>query len=348
MGCLKRAGALALAGLAVALTASLAQAQVVLKYSSYNPLTHFVNSEVMLPWGKQVEEVTQGRVKMEALTKMVGTAPAQYDVVRDGLADMAFITPGYTPGRFDLASLGELPLLSDDPVVASVAYNRFFDKYLAPIGLFDDVHVLATFVGSPGNVFGRNAAITKAADFNGLKIRAAVSMTIPLLKNLGAAPVQKPVTELYELLSTGVLDGSLSGADQAVTYNIADVAKAITLVPGGLYNSALGVVVNKDSWAKISPEDQAAIMKISGEELAKRMGEAFRKPMQAGIDAMKAKGKDVVTADATLVAAIAEAAKPVEAQLLESAKAKGLADPTAAMADYRAMIKAIGPEFAAK
>ncbi|MGF7159300.1 TRAP-type C4-dicarboxylate transport system substrate-binding protein [Rhodoligotrophos appendicifer] len=345
MKLLRQAARTALIALCAWMAPGAAHAETIIKYSSYVPATHPISKDAILPWAEEVARVTDGRVKFEHMVKMAGTAPSQYDVVRDGLADMALVTPGYTPGRFDLTNIGEMPLLSDDPLVASVAFYRFYEKYLAPLDIFKDVHVVTVTLASPGVIFTKRPPIKQISDLKGLKLRSPLTTTVPVITALGAIPVQKPATELYELLSTGVIDGSLSGAEQAVTWNLADAAKAITIVPGGLYNSVLVFVMNKDKWNSISEADRAAITAISGEKLAKRVGEIYRKPVAEGLQRMRDAGGTVETASPELTAAIAAALKPVEASVLDMARSKGLKDPEAALADYRAMIATLQKEY---
>nr|WP_272213514.1 hypothetical protein [Marinicella sp. W31]MDC2879473.1 hypothetical protein [Marinicella sp. W31] len=89
------------------------------------------------------------------------------------------------------------------------------------------------------------------------------------------------------------------------------------VIPGGLYNTSFFVVMNKDTWAGLSPEDQAAIDSISGEALARLAGQAWDAADAAGFEAMQA---NVTFHDATpqQVEEIgAKVAPVVEAKLAE-------------------------------
>ena len=50
-------------------------------------------------------------------------------MVKDGIADMGFTSPGYTPGRFPLVSVAELPLLFKSGKGGSLAVMSLFDKH---------------------------------------------------------------------------------------------------------------------------------------------------------------------------------------------------------------------------
>ena len=55
---------IAAAGVALALTASVAQAQTTLRFSNWLPPAHYIVTEMLQPWAKEVETVTEGRVKI--------------------------------------------------------------------------------------------------------------------------------------------------------------------------------------------------------------------------------------------------------------------------------------------
>ena len=40
--------------------------------------------------------------------------PAQYDTVRDGVADLTWMVHGYTPGKFETTKIAELPGLFEN------------------------------------------------------------------------------------------------------------------------------------------------------------------------------------------------------------------------------------------
>ena len=328
--------ALALGGVLAALAAGTASAQTVLNFSNWLPPTHRLLTDVLEPWAEAVETETEGRVKVVFPPKVVGSVPAQYDVVVDGLADAALFVPGYTPGRFDVVGMGELPLTTDDPTAGALGFQWLYDQHLAKIGVFRDVHVVSMFTTAAGHIAWVGDPITRMAQMKNLKFRSPLPTTSALLEQMGAIPISKPVTELYELLSTGVLDGSLSGFDQAAGgFRLAEIVGGYTEIPGGLYNSVLGVVMNKATWESRSEADRAAIDRVSGDWIARRVGAAYDKYIVDGREALKAQGKTIVVADDAFVGEIREAAKPLVARMVEVAKEAGMDDPEAVMAAYR-------------
>jgi len=315
-----------------------ASAQTVLKVSNWIPMQHSYNTEVVIPWAAQIDKITQGRVKLEILPKVVGTPGTQYEVARDGLADIVTVVPGYSPGRFDIFGLGELPMASADPSVGAPAYYNFYEKHLAALNLFKGTHVLSVFTTSPGQIFTSKKPVTTMADLSGMKLRSPVTTTVESLKAVGAVPMQKPSTELYELLSGGVLDGTLAGPDQVNGMRLGEVTKHLTVVPGGFYSSVMAVMINEDAWKKISEADRKAIQAISGKPFAERIGVVFSKSVADGTAAFKAKGGTVTQASPALVADMKRAFEPMEKAMFEKARKAGLTNPEAALAELKAEI----------
>jgi TRAP-type transport system periplasmic protein len=83
-----------------------------LKFSSWVGIVHGHHTRVMVPWARMIEERSGGRLKVTIYPGSTLGKPADhFDLVKNGIADMGFISPGYTPGRFPLVSVAELPLL---------------------------------------------------------------------------------------------------------------------------------------------------------------------------------------------------------------------------------------------
>src|SRR5687768_16547259 len=82
------------------------------KFSSWVSTVHGHHTGVMVPWAKMIEEKSGGRLKVTVYPRGTLGKPAdRFDLVKNVIADMGFGAPGYTPGRFPLISVTELPLL---------------------------------------------------------------------------------------------------------------------------------------------------------------------------------------------------------------------------------------------
>lgn len=331
---------LALAACVAALGLQGAHAQTVLKYSNWLPAGQAMRVEVIEPWLAEIDKVTQGRVKVETLPKVVGTVPAQFDVARDGQADLVVFIPGYTPNRFDILEVLQLPFMSDDPQNFAPVADRYFRKYLASYNEFKGVHPLSVYVVSPGQLFNRLRPLKTLADFKGLKLRSPQPSATQALTLLGAVPVSKSVTETYELLSSGVLDGTFMPPESIPAFKLTDLVPYATIVPGAIYNTVLVMGINEDKWKSISPADRDAITKISGDVFARNVGRAYANGDKAAFDTLRKAGKSVETLPAPVVAELKKTLLPIEHDWIEKAKKKGVADPQKLIDQLRADLAA--------
>lgn len=324
-------------GAIFAATASAAVSQdVTLRYSSWLPRQHHVNTEVMYPYFEQIKEVTEGRVVVETLPKTVGTPAGQFDVVRDGLADISFFVTGYTPGRFVLSEIGEMSWVGSDPSVFGPIFWDVYQEYIEPTGELDGVKVMTLISNAPGNIVTIDREIKTMDDLKGLKLRAAGPYATAMLEAVGAVPILKSSSDAYEMMTAGVIDGSLSQPETVINMNMLDLAGYYTIIPGGLFSATLGTIMNEDSWNRISPEDREAIWAISGRELAQEMSDDFA---QTGADAMErmeaTDGLTVETISDDMLVHLKEATRPLEEEWAERALEKGLENPLEVLAEFR-------------
>ncbi len=312
--------------------------ETVLKYSSWFPESHSTNT-VLKAWIEDVEEATEGRVTVEYLPKTVQTPRDQFDVVVDGLADIVIVLPGYTPGRFPVLEIGELPLLVDtDEATLAPAFYNLYNEEIAQTEPFKGAHVLTTWASAPTHIATKPGPITSMEQMQGLKIRAPSATAGLVVDAMGAVTVQKPVTEIYELASSGIVDGTFFSYGPMISWKTKDIFQNVTLMPGGMGQSVIAVLMNQNKFDSLSEADQQAIMEVSGESLARAFGEAW----QNDEDVAQAElgNLTVVEASDEFLAAFTDAIAPVEAAWVEKAKEAGLEDPAATLSNFRDRLKA--------
>ncbi|GAA0709379.1 TRAP transporter substrate-binding protein [Vreelandella titanicae] len=320
-------------------TASGAEAaQTVLSYSPWLPPGHAINDAVH-PWMERVEEATEGRVRIEMRAAAVGAAREQFDMVRDGLVDVSIVSLGYTPGRFPVLSMGELPFLSSDMRIAAPAFDRLYRETLEEVASPPGVHFLSVYTTLPAHVFTDQRTIESLDDFKGLKLRTANPTGATVLDALGAVPVQKSASEFYELISSGVIDGSLSEPQTVANFNVEKYLNYLTMVPGGLGQSVMAFTVNERKWQEISEEDRAAIMRASGERLALDVAEAFTQANEEAITGLRDAGASIETMSPALTDMVTESIKGVDEDWFAKAMDAGLADPKRVLTEFRAQLK---------
>lgn len=325
---------------AVVAAGPVAAQTITLTGSTWVSPTHLLTQDVMGGWGREVEKASGGRIKLNMLPKAVAAAPGTFDAVRDGLADVSYTVHGYTPGRFVLSKVAEFPSLGNSSEITSVAYNRIYDRHLAKANEHKGVKVLAVFTHGPGQIYNVKKPITKVEELEGMKFRVGGGVVNDIAKALGMNALLKPAPESYEILSTGVADGTLFPAESIASFKLEKIIKYVTLVPGGLYNTSFVMMMNEDRWNKLSKQDQDIVMSVSGERLARLAGKAWDTRDAFGVDVMKQNGIQTTIATSEFVGAVGKKTGGIEKAWYDEAKKKGV-DGAKVLAEFRDEIRKV-------
>ena len=328
---------LSLAILAFAALSAPTQAQTVLTVSSWLPPTHTA-SMAQKEWCDLLENNTKGRIKCNILPRGVSPAPGTYDAVKNGLADLSYTVHGYTPGRFVHPQMTELPFLGNSAESISVALSRVTGKHPEFAAEHQGVKVLSLFTHGPGIVFNVKRPIVKVEDLSGLKFRVGGGMVNDMAKALNMNATLKPAPDSYELLSSGVMDGTLFPAESTESFKIDKIIKHATTFPGGMYNTSFVFMMNQGKYEKLSPEDKKAVDEISGETAARIFGRGWDKVDRRAFALMQVNNVLVTKADAKFVADVKSKTQSLEQNWIAASKAKGLQDPAKVLAEFRAEI----------
>ncbi|SEQ04198.1 TRAP-type C4-dicarboxylate transport system, substrate-binding protein [Amphritea atlantica] len=321
-------------GFVLTLSHGIASADTTLTLSSWLPPSHPVVSQMIVPWTKQVEEATEGRVKINILAKGLGHPKVHYDIARDGLADITYSVHGYTPGRFLLTKVVEFPFSGNSAEALSVAYWRVHQKYLAKANEHKDTQLLSVFTHGPGMIHNSKKTVASVADLDGMKLRVGGGVVNDVATSLGAVPLLKPASASYELLSHGVADGTLLPMESVTAFKIKDIVTHTTMVPGGLYNISFFLVMNKDRFRSLSQQDQDAIMSVSGEAFSQLAGRVWDAADAAALKEMKDNGNEITVADDAFIAEIKQRTSNLESDWIKEAGKRGV-DGAAALAELR-------------
>ncbi len=268
-----------LRALRAALVAALAcwaagtQAQTVtLKFATIDPAQGQNVTQVIMPLAKELSEASRGALKLDVFPGgTLGRNPQQQlKLVLDGVADIAWVIPGYTPGRFDDTEVVELPFLINNAREGAIGLSRLHARKL--IRGLDGLKVLAWSTTAVANFHGK-APIRSIADLRGKKTRASSSEAAKVLQALGAVPVQMGAPQVAESLARGVLDLSLNDWSFVATFRLDEVAEHHLAIPMGAL--AFMVVMQQAKYDSLPPAAKAALDRYSGEALGVRFADAI-------------------------------------------------------------------------
>jgi TRAP-type C4-dicarboxylate transport system substrate-binding protein len=157
---------------------------------------------------------------------------------------------------------------------------------------------------------------------------------------LGGSPFFKPAPESYELLNSGVADGVFFPFESIVSFKLDKVIGQATVFPGGLYSSSFGFFMNQEKWNKLSKQDQDIIEKMTGEFAARSNGKSWDAADKVGLDALKAAGANIVTADAAMRAEAKKQATPIIDDWIKKASVK-VPNAKAILDEFHAELKKV-------
>ena len=290
-----------------------------LRLSVMWPPQHFW-TKTFEQWGKDVEKATGGRITVTVFAASTLSPPMQvYDNTVKGVVDVGSNLLAYSPGRLPLSEVLQQPLGYKSGYQATRLANAYYKKFRPKE--FDDVKVLFLHGAAPGFIFTKNQT-KSVADLKGLRIKANAE-NADIVKNLGASPVTMPVTETYDSLSRGVVDGCLFPLEALQGFKIGEVVKTVLEDYPMSYMTSLYTIMNKAKWNAISPADQRAIEKIN-EEYAEKFGKGWVELDAKAMEFAKGKGVTFLKVSKEDEAFTAEKMKPILDGYVSMAKSKGL------------------------
>lgn len=196
-----------------------------------------------------------------------------YEATVGGVTDINWLIQGYSPGKFPLSEYTVLPFLNlnSGKVDGNIIYggeinSRLFEELyeMSPEiqKEYADVKVLFVYVGSPYYLFTTRKPVNSLESAKGLKIKAFAGPPTEMWKALGVIPLNIAISEAYEALDKGVIDGIESGWAGVGTQKLYYVCKYRTDVTSS--GGCLAMIMNRDKWNSLSSDLQQAIMSVSG------------------------------------------------------------------------------------
>jgi TRAP-type C4-dicarboxylate transport system substrate-binding protein len=275
------AAAVALALLPIAAKAD----PVKLKLAMFSSDTEMTWVSTIKPWMDAVNAAGKGIVEIDGFPNgALGHAlPQQSQIVLDDVADIAFVIPGVTPGRFPDNEVMDLPGLFHNLPEATRVYTRLMGK-----NTFHgfEKYVVIGAMGTMPFVINSSAKITSLADLKGKKIRTTNASQAATVKALGAVPILMPVPQVTEAIGRGTIDGATEFPGPLYDFGINRVTKYDYQLPVGI--STLTVLMNKAKFDSLPESAKKILMQYSGKWFGERFITGYGEYLDGLIAKMKA------------------------------------------------------------
>jgi TRAP-type C4-dicarboxylate transport system substrate-binding protein len=297
-----------------------AEKVVTLEFASFFPPTDKL-SMALGAFGKDIEIKTNGRVKVNFHPGGTLVPPHQtYDGVLKEIVDMGETSFAITPGRFPMMEALDLPTGAKNSVVMTKLANEYYKKF-KPKEL-DAVKVL--FLTAPSQqYFHTKKPVRKLEDLKGMKIRCAGGAVVELVKALGAVPVVMPVSDVYDALSKGVMEGVVINWAAVGQFKFYEVVEYTTVNRMTSVSSVGFISMNKSKWNSLPPDVQKIIDALS-EEYAQKMSVIWDEKDAESIKIATAYKHQTITLSDAEEQRWAKQAAPIYDAYIKDKNAKGL------------------------
>ncbi|MGN0934241.1 TRAP transporter substrate-binding protein [Falsigemmobacter intermedius] len=296
------------AAAALLATATMAQAET-LRFASFEPPQAYVTKNVLTAWAEDVSKASEGTLDVKMFAGgTLGRAPdQQLKLVEDGVADLAWVIPGYSPGRFVEGSVAELPFLVPDSTTGSKAMWKMYED-----GIFANDYNKFKLIGvvvSAPNFIASTKKITEPEDLNGVNFRGPGPVLLTALKAVGAVPIGGITgANLADSISRGLVEGTLTEWTAGETFRVTEVANNYLMAPLGA--TPMLVLMNKARYDALPEKAKAAIDQYSGAAFSERFGRIFDENMVAARKRAEDRKATITEVDAEAAARWEAAVRP--------------------------------------
>lgn len=239
-----------------------------LRYADQNPESGTAAQNATTPWLKNIEKATNNEVEIETyFGETLLKARDTWDSIRNGVADIGWMSIAYWPGRAPMSDAFGLPGLKYKTAAGlSGAMWKAYEKYPEMQQEFarGGIRPLIFFCTEPYSLFTTKKQVKTLEDLKGLKVRALGGAPTTQMKALGAVPLSIPMPDNYISLQKGVIDGLGAPAEAVVNWRFFEVLRYCTKGPLPVAYHMMGI--GEKQWQKMPAAVQAQIMTVCGFE----------------------------------------------------------------------------------
>lgn len=229
--------------------------------SIYLPSTYPQAEHAYAGMFDRVREATDGEMDF-AIHYGGSLLPAKTTIngMRDGVADVGFVYPSYTPAELPIqAFLNSASFVADDSLAVALAYAELNFTNPDARAEWDKFNVVFTGAFStPVYNMMCNTEVTTPDQAEGKRMRTAGAAFTGLADSLGATAVSVPIGDAYSGMQRGSLDCILADPTNMISASFNEVVTDVTVVPLGVVTGA-NWVFNKNSWQGFSDDERALL-----------------------------------------------------------------------------------------
>lgn len=339
-----RGMALIAAGLFLTLQCGAASAAE-LVYGSWPPAGEYLNRVALPKAFAGIAKDTNGAITWKLVPGgQLADPKATYQAAADGLIQAGLGISTYVPNLAPSATAIYSTVVFGNDVVAATGAALETLTLHCPSCLAEfkkaNLVPLAGWTTSAYQLACREP-VKSMADLKGKRVRATGG-SAELMSMAGAVPIAATLSEAVNLLQRGGMDCQFGVNSWLKVFGYADFAKYETDYPLGITGPAIGLMMNRDTWNKFTPEQKKIHMKYAAQISASlAIGQFIDEDHEILGTLIKDKGLQVVKVSdpQDFEALVTKFEKAQRAKNIADAKKFGVADPGAILDAYAAALK---------
>ncbi len=316
-------------------------AKVDLRLAHWLPQSHPLHQS-LLQWADSIAKDSNGSIHVTIFpSEQLGKAFDGYDLARDGIADIALVSPGYQPGRFPISAAGELPFLISSAEKGSPAFDAWYRNYAA--SEMQDVHYCTGMLRAAAFFQSRTKPIVVPADVKGMRIRPPDGTMANFVTLLGGTNVQASAPASRDLLEKGVADATIFPWGSTVLFGIDKTVTQHLDMPVEM--GVFTLVMTKQRYAQLSDAQRKVMDDHCTTEWGARLGSPWAQFEDAGLEKIAAEpGHQVIKPTPDQVESWRQSAQPL-ADAWSAAVGRTNNAPETIMAAFKASLAKYDAKF---
>ncbi len=237
------------------------------------PGQHPIQVGALEPFAQAVNEATNGVVTIEFQPGgALAAAPATFENTVAGGQELGWALQGYHAGVFPVTEIVEQPFQFTSAMQATQTLWALYDQFPALQDEYSDVQLIGLWTHDVGDIWTKDVQVQTTADMQGLNMRFPTRIMGQVMDAMGASSVGLPAPQIFDSLSTGVIDGlsiAVSGLESFQLYP--ELAYGTQC---NCYVAAQYLVVNNDVWDSLTPDTQQVLLDL-GREYSLKAAEVY-------------------------------------------------------------------------
>lgn len=258
----------------------------------------------------------------------------------DGIADFGLLIPTYFSAEFPEFNLAaNMAMAGKNPGAMAGAITEYIltcSECLEEQSRNGHVY-LGSFSSTPYYVMG-GKGFTSSEEMSGLRLRAGMPSQGRWIEHFKGIRTSIPGSEVFEGISTGLIDGALFAIPELYGINLIEIVKKISLTPAGIFNGNAPFNFGAPQWKELSESQRAAILKVAPDAIAAIVQGYVAEEARAKVEAV-GRGIELIEPEAELLQASDAFIKQDLASIISEAERTTQLKGAAQKADrYQALI----------